>query len=53
MESRINEAARHCHRHILAALLILLGVRAPGFFEIGNIRDMAVTNAPRSSLPSA
>jgi rhamnose transport system permease protein len=23
-----------------------LGVRAPGFFEIGNIRDMAVTNAP-------
>jgi rhamnose transport system permease protein len=29
-----------------AGLLILLGVRAPGFFEIGNIRDMAVTNAP-------
>jgi len=29
-----------------AALLIVLGVRAPGFFEIGNIRDMAVTNAP-------
>ena len=27
-------------------MLILLGVRAPGFFEIGNMRDMAVTNAP-------
>jgi rhamnose transport system permease protein len=29
-----------------AGLLVLLAVRAPGFFEPGNIRDMAVTNAP-------
>jgi rhamnose transport system permease protein len=29
-----------------AALLVLLALRAPGFFQPGNIRDMAVTNAP-------
>jgi rhamnose transport system permease protein len=27
-------------------LLLLLAFRAPGFFELSNIRDMAVTNAP-------
>ena len=29
-----------------AALLLLLALRAPGFFAPANIRDMAVTNAP-------
>jgi rhamnose transport system permease protein len=29
-----------------AGLIILLALRAPGFFQIANVRDMAVTNAP-------
>ena len=29
-----------------AVLLAVMTLRAPGFFELGNLRDIAVTNAP-------